>query len=241
MTVLGAAVSVTAAAALVFGAWRAPASDPVPLAPAVAGNEIGNERPAVISYDGPMIRRCTAIAVFPRTRGTGPAIQAALRARSSVALTELPPGVLSAATLEQEVPEVVDCVPYAADPGRLLATPLPGEDHHRVESVLVHDLVFTVTPHARTPAATAVALDREGILADSLGRYQVRIAGSALRILYTGPLLGDDEIATVRTGIARQSGTTTVTVTPRSPTGPGVIIADEPPPPSAADEDHPHG
>jgi hypothetical protein len=244
MAVLGVALSVTAAAALLLGVWRNPAPDPVPAAaPVIQVGEGGNGRP-VVSYDGLMVRRCTAVAVYPAVPGSAPAVRRALRAagaRAGLALVDVPPDVLSPATLQRQVPEVVDCVPPGTDTARLLARPLPGEDHHLVESVLVHDLAFTVRPTGRTPAALAAALDREGILADSLGRYDVRVAGPALRILYTGLLLGDDEVTTVRAAIARWSGGAAVTVGPRSPTGPGVRLADEPPPaPALPDDAHHH-
>ena len=50
MGVLGVAVSVAAAAALVFGAWRAPAPDPVADPPRpVAGSEVGKPGPGFLS------------------------------------------------------------------------------------------------------------------------------------------------------------------------------------------------
>jgi hypothetical protein len=241
MTVLGVVVAAAAVGALVLGAWRAPAPDVVaPAVPAVSGSELGNGRPAVISYDGLMVRRCTAVAVFGGAAGIRRSLQVSAR-RAGFALVDLPPDVLSPVTLQKQVPEVVECLPAgasSADAARLLA---PVSEHHLVESVLVHDLTFSVRP-ARPPAAVAAALDREGILADSLGRYQVRVDGPALRILYTGLLLGDDEIGTVQAAIARQAGTTpdAVSVGPRSPTGTGVILADEPAPPAPLPETADH-
>jgi hypothetical protein len=251
MGAVGVAVSVVAAAALAFGSWRAPAADPAPgpiRSVAVSGSELGNARPAVISYDGLMIRRCTAVAVYPAATADGGSVRRALNAaagKAGLALVDVPPDVLSPVTLQRQVPEVVGCLPpgaTAADAARVLTRPLAGEDHHLVESVLVHDLAFTVRPVGRTPAALAAALDREGMLADSLGRYQVRVAGPELRILYTGLLLGDDEVGTVRAAIARQAGTSPaqVVVGPRSPAGTGIRLADEPPQPAPAPDDQHH-
>jgi hypothetical protein len=241
---LGVAVSVAAAAALAVGTWQPPGAGPgqSPGAgpqprPVAAGGELGNGRPAV-SHDGLMVRRCTAVAVYPAVPGGGGPVRRALRAaasRAGLTLVDLPPDVLSPRTLRRQVPEVVDCLPPAATPGdatRLLSRPLAGAGRHLVETVLVHDLAFTVRPAGRSPAAVTAALDREGILADSLGRYRVRTVGPELRILYTGLLLGDDEVGTVRAAIARPAGTdpAAVAVGPRSTAGTGVRLADEPSP-----------
>ena len=127
-------------------------------------------------------------------------------------------------------------------PGSLIApagarrAALPGVQDYEVASVLVHDLRFTV--RAADPPALAAAIAREGILTDALGSYSTSGRGGRLDITYTGPLLSDALVEVVRGGIARGEGVppSSVTLAPRSTTGVGVTLADEPAPAPVVDE-----
>ena len=108
---------------------------------------------------------------------------------------------------------------------------LPGVEGYRVATVLVHDLRFEVT--SSDPQRLSRSIDREGILSDALGSYTSVPGRGQLAITYTGPLLSDELVGVVRSGIARRAGTPPgqVVVAPRSSTGPGVDMGAEPAPP----------
>ena len=107
---------------------------------------------------------------------------------------------------------------------------------YEVASVLVHDLRFTI--RASDPPGLASAIAREGILTDALGSYSTTGSAGRLDITYTGPLISDDLVEVVRGGIARGEGVppSAVTLSPRSTTGVGVTLADEPAPAPVVDE-----
>jgi hypothetical protein len=73
-------------------------------------------------------------------------------------------------------------------------------------------------------------VDGEGIVSDALGNYDTTVEGQQINIAYTGPLLGDEVIDSVRAGIARQAHTaaSAIDVGPRVTTGNGVDMASEP-------------
>jgi hypothetical protein len=214
------------------------------VAVAKGGSDVGDARPQV-SYDGLMIRRRETLALrtgaavdvrgFVRdlTRASGGA---------GVRLAVTSPDVLDAAQLERMTPAVVLSLPAGATPAQArdamrLALSTARRDgllvrDHAVERVLVHDLRFTVpTAHA---VQVARAITREGILSDALGSYTAQRGARRLDLLYTGPLLSDRLLLTVRQGVARAArvGLGAVTVTPRCTTGSGVFLADEPAPPT---------
>ncbi|MET3932224.1 hypothetical protein [Arthrobacter sp. OAP107] len=210
------------------------------LAQAEEGQELGNGRP-VVSYDGLMVRRRVVIAVQ-----TGPgADTAGIRKRLDTAaganhtiLSAVSPDVLEPDVLQQMVPEVTVALPATAtaDDGRTIVRAATEEDtgnlgvkNFYVLPVLVHDLSFSVA--AADPAAVSSAVDREGIASDALGNYDTTAKDGQLTISYTGPLLGDETIESVREGISRQAHVPAadVSVTPRSATGTGVDMASEPP------------
>ncbi len=253
-TTLALAAVVVAGAA--WGWTHGPAPDGVARADPVS--EVGNARPVVRRYGGRMVHRCTAVTVSLQGGADGAAVQAALHAagdRAGLPLVDLPPGVLPAAYLDVTVPDLVACLPQGAtadDAARLLPDPLPGEDRRSVQAVLVHDLAFTVRPAGTSAQEAADAVDREGILADVLGRYAID-AGAAtdtatdgqLRVRYTGQLLGDDEVDTVRTALARAAGVpeSAVSTQPADPSAPGVDLRDEPvtsPAPDSPGTQHSH-
>ncbi|MDQ0616308.1 hypothetical protein [Arthrobacter globiformis] len=210
------------------------------LAQAEEGQDLGNGRP-IVSYDGLMVRRRVVIAVHTGldadVAGIRKRLDTAAAARGT-ALSAISPDVLEPTVLQQMVPEVIVALPSTATPddGRTIVRAVTEEDTGKlgvknfyVLPVLVHDLRFSVA--AADPAATSAAVDREGIVSDALGNYSTVARGGQLSISYTGPLLGDDIVGSVRAGISRQAHVPTadVGVGPRSASGTGVNMATEPP------------
>ena len=207
------------------------------------GQDLGNGRPEV-SYDGLMVRRRVVIAVHSginaELKGVRAKLDAAAAARNMV-LDATSPSVLEPAVLQHVTPELIVALPASAtlDDGRALVDQAVGEgagegtevaaEHFHVLPVLVHDLQFSV--ETAGPAALAAAVDREGILSDALGNYGTTVGSSQATFSYTGPLLGDGTVESVRAGIARQAhvAASAVAVGPRSPAGTGVDMALEPP------------
>jgi hypothetical protein len=210
------------------------------LAQAEEGLDLGNGRPTV-SYDGLMVRRRVVIAVHSGLdadiAGIRKRLDAAAAARGTV-LSAISPDVLEPAVLQQMVPEVIVALPSTATPddGRTIVRAVTEEDtgslgvkNFYVLPVLVHDLRFSVA--TADPAAVSAAVDREGIVSDALGNYSTVAKSGQLSISYTGPLLGDETVESVREGISRQAHLPAagVNVGPRSPSGTGVDMAAEPP------------
>jgi hypothetical protein len=237
---LGFAVTGCTVEAATPAATSTPAR-PVAVVASEAGSDVGNNRPHV-TYDGLMVRRRVVIAIHP----TAGADLAFLRsemddaaARLHMTLTTVSTSVLDPAVLENLAPELAVAIPAGktlADARRLI-DPAPAEGRrfrevakYDVASVLVHDLRFSA-PSAN-PVGAANDIDREGILSDALGSYTTTIGRRELDVTYTGPLLSDDLVQSVRVGIARGAGIlpSAVTVAPRSTTGVGVDMAKEPAP-----------
>lgn len=222
------------------------------LAAAEVGSDVGNDRPRS-SFDGPMVRRREVLAFRVGTDPDLPRLARRLAAagrRTHAAVSPVSASVLDPADLEQLAPDLVFALGAGAtaeDGERLmrrvlLAARLHGLDvqDHQVASVLVHDLRFTLrTPH---PAGVSRAIDREGILADALGTYTTRVRAHRLVIGYTGPLLSDALLQSVRRGMARPAHVPrgAVAVGPLSARGSGVDLADEPSPPPADFSVTPH-
>lgn len=236
---------------LVFGlsgctAVDQPGSAEIPAAGAVAltgeeGSDLGNGRPQV-SFDGLMVRRRVVVAISPSATTDLVALRGHLDQaadRLGLRLSDISPTVLDAEVLEQLAPELIIALPEGgtvSDAGKILdlissldGTFREGVQFH-VGPVLVHDLRFAVP--TRDPGALQESIDREGILSDALGTYRMRAGTDELRIDYTGPLLSDDLIQSVRAGIARPADVETdeVSVSPRSTVGPGVDMKTEPAP-----------
>lgn len=203
-----------------------------------AGSDVGNDRPQV-TYDGPMVRRRVVIAIHatPDADLTSLRRQLGLAAtRRHTTVSTISASVLDSAVLDGLQPDLVVALPADATPadaGRLMDPTSVGTgriaevQEYDIASLLVHDLRFRV--HATHPAALSRAIAQEGILADALGNYATRLGSHDLDVIYTGPLLSDHLIESVRVGIARPAHTTpgVVTVSPRSMTGAGVDMAKE--------------
>ena len=203
------------------------------------GADVGNNRPTV-SYDGLMVRRRVVLGVHAVPEADFVRLRDALEVaatRNGLSLADISPNVLSPIVLEHLVPKMTVVLPASAtladaerliDPASYPGGSIPGVDHIHVESVLVHDLRFTVS--SSDPAALTHAIAREGILSDALGNYQTSPGKGELEITYTGPLLSDELVASVRVGVARGAlaEPDAVTVSARSDTGVGVDMATEP-------------
>ncbi|AXJ11022.1 hypothetical protein [Arthrobacter sp. PM3] len=247
-------VGATGAAALLVlalgGCTGAPPSPPQPSVPPPptasaapvsfeTGTDVGNGRPDV-SHDGLMVRRRAVIAVHPAPGADSGATRARLEqagAAAGVVLSDIVPAVLDPAILEHISPELILALPPGSTDGdaeKLAgaafgpAGSYPGVEHVHVDTVLVHDLRFTVA--AADPAAVATAVAEEGILSDALGNYATALDGGALTVNYTGPLLSDALVEAVRNGMARAAGKelSDVVLAPRSTTGEGVDLSQEP-------------
>ncbi|GAA1253481.1 hypothetical protein [Arthrobacter pascens] len=244
-----------AASAAASGGSPASGTAEAALAQAEEGQDLGNGRP-VVSYDGLMVRRRVVIAVRSSLTADLPGIRkvldAAAAARGTV-LAGISPSVLEPALLQQLMPELVVALPSTGtrDDGRALAKKAEdegaeklGAEHFHVLQTLVHDLRFSI--RTTSPTALSAAVDLEGILSDALGNYDTTVGDGVLSIDYTGPLLGDEIVESVRAGIARQARTapSAVEVKPRAETGTGVDMATEPPWDPVVPEampDHAHG
>ena len=221
---------------------RAPSA---PSAPSVVsgedGKDVGNDRPEV-SNDGLMVRRQVVVAVHTKPDAELAAVREGLddaAGKRHLVLTDTVPDVLDAAFLERVVPELIVAIGSGstrADAAGLVDSLARAEgeqalavDDYYVASVLVHDLKFSI-PTADPPALLQ-AIEREGIVSDALGKYEGIADDGRIDIGYTGPLLSDDLVQSVRAGIARAAAAdpSRVSVTARSTGGVGVDMAVEPP------------
>lgn len=246
---LGAATLLVLALSACTGGTPSPAP-PSPTAGAVqsaapvsleAGTDVGNGRPAV-SNDGLMVRRRAVIAIHPAAGAEPGGPRARLEqtaAASGMVLSDILPDVLEPAILEHLAPELILALPAGStgeDAEKLAELAFgpegsyPGVEHVHVASVLVHDLQFSVA--AADPAALARSVAEEGILSDALGNYGTTLDSRALKVTYTGPLLSDLLVESVRIGLARGAGvkSSDVALAPRSATGEGVDMSLEPEP-----------
>jgi len=223
----------------------ASAANPSPLPSQVAsseegGTDVGNGRP-LVTYDGLMVRRRAVVAVNTAPDADLPSLRKemnAAAARHDLILSDISPDVLDPVLLERTVPDMTVALPdgYTLADARDLASDfspgrtLPGVEEYHVVSVLVHELRFAVA--STDPSALAESIAREGILADALGNYETIPGSGELGIGYTGPLLSDQLVETVREGIARvtEGPPADISVTPLSLDGVGVDMAKEPEP-----------
>ena len=238
----------TQAAAAAEPTLTAASGQPVDLE---TGTDAGNGRPHS-SHDGLMVRRRTVLAVHPAAGAEVGALRDRLGRAAEAAgieLSEISPMVLEAPVLDHLVPELIAALPpgRTREEGEQLAERAFGRDsaaagveHVHVASVLVHDLRFTVA--SDDPAALAAAITAEGILSDALGSYEESLDAGTLTIGYTGPLLSDELVESVRDGMARGAGgrPADVELAPRSTAGQGVDLSKEPAPADTAPDDSGH-
>jgi hypothetical protein len=218
------------------------ASVPQPSGVVVAaegGSDVGNDRPHV-TYDGLMVRRRVVIAINPNEGADLGSLRKEMdraAGRLHLTLSTVSPDVLDPTLLESLAPELAVALPAGAtlaeagsliDPALGQAQRFPEVKGYDVASVLVHDLRFTA--RSANPPALARAVAREGILSDALGNYTTTLGSHEVEFTYTGPLLSDDLVESVRSGIARGANVApaAVTVSPRSTSGVGVDMAKEP-------------
>ncbi|MBG0561974.1 hypothetical protein [Actinoplanes aureus] len=187
--------------------------DAVPVAATVT-DDAGDEL-ATTTYDGPMIRRRAAIAIHPVAGADRAAIARELRAvaaREEVGeLTDSTFAVFSAEMLEYLVPELTLVMPEGVSVHRAEAFMRDfrpaSVGFYLVETVLVHDLTFAVLPVAGVaPATVRDRIDAEGVLADSLNRYETTVQPAGVTVRYFGAVLSDGQIARVRASIGRAAG-----------------------------------
>jgi hypothetical protein len=203
------------------------------------GLDLGNDRPHVTN-DGLMVRRRVVIAIHPTAGANLVSLRKELDAaatRGHTSLSDISRAVLAPAALVRDTPEMTLVLPSGkslADARRLIdpassqGQRSPNVARYTLASVLVHDLLFTVS--SAKPADLAASIAREGILSDALGNYTTTLGSDKLAITYTGPLLSDDLVESVRGGIARRAHVlpAAVAISPRSTTGVGVDMAKEP-------------
>jgi len=209
--------------------------------PGEAGSDLGNGRPTV-TFDGLLVRRRVVVAIRSQDAADLSVLRGRLAragARLRLPLLDVSPTVLDADVLEQLGPLLIVALPEGGtvgDAGTILdlvsssGGALPAGVQFHIAPVLVHDLRLTV--RTDEPVALQEAIDREGILADALGDYRTSSGNGELRIDYTGPLLSDDLIRSIRVGIAgpARAGADDVSVSPRSTEGIGVQMETEPVP-----------
>ena len=170
-----------------------------------------------MSHDGLMVRRRVVIAVHPAPGADPGAARARLQQAATargVVLSGISPDVLEPAILEHISPEIILVLPAgstrenAEKLAELAFGPegsYPGVEHVHVASVLVHDLRFTRgrgrsgSPGACHRRRKASSRMRSGTTAPSLD-------SGALTVSYTGPLLSDALVESVRNGMARGAG-----------------------------------
>jgi hypothetical protein len=211
------------------------------------GTDVGNGRPAV-SHDGLMVRRRVVIAVHPTPETGVASLRSQLEraaAERGITLSDISPDVLDQVVLEQLDPGLTVSLPAEStreDAGALAdrafgrVGSFTGVDSVHIGSVVVHDLQFAVP--SSDPASLAEAIEKEGILADALGNYTTSLDSGTLGVGYTGPLLSDALVESVRAGMARDAGVEPgdVKLNPRSTSAEGVDLSREPGPDSGESE-----
>jgi hypothetical protein len=176
-------------------------------------NDDAGDHLATTTYDGPMVRRRTAIGVRPVAGADRDLIGRQLRAAAAQEklgpLSEATFAVFSAELLRYLVPEIVVVLPEGAT---LEDAEILMKDHsyptvafYLAESVVVHDLTFAVISNGVPAGEVRDGVDREGVLSDSLGHYTVDAQNAGLTVKYFGALLSDGQILAVRESMARSA------------------------------------
>jgi hypothetical protein len=195
-----------------------------------AGDEL-----ARTTFDGAMVRKRSAIGVLPAKGANADDVRAELQAAARKAkvgpLTEANFAVFSQEMLNYLVPPVTMVLPEGV---KVETAEAFMRDHqprdvafYLVEPVLVHDVTFAAFPAgAVTPAQARSAQDAEGILTDSLNRYDTEVQPSGVVVHYFGAVLSDATIATVRNAMGRAASVPADRVAvSASLAGPGVDLS----------------
>lgn len=218
-------------------AFRMQDRQPATTAIARPVDDDAGDRRATTTYDGPLVRRRTAIAVHPvrwaDREAVGRQLRAAAAAERMGPLADATFAVFSPELLKYLVPEIVVVLPERASPHDaetlMRAHRHPAVAFHLVESVLVHDLTFAVRPRGVPAGQMQERIDREGVLSATLGRYDLATAPAGVTVRYFGALLSDGQVLAVRESLARAANVprAQVLVQPSSP-GAGVELSAEP-------------
>lgn len=215
------------------GGWFAtlPAGSP---AQAATNSDDAGDEIATTTFDGAMVRKRAAIAVHLGKNADREHVAAELRAAAKAAgigeLTDATFAVFSADLLKYLVPELTLVLPEGVTVQRAEAFM---RDHqpddvafYAAQTVLVHDVTFSMVTSGISPADVAEREDAEGILSDSLNHYVTTVQPAGLTVRYFGALLSDGQVGAVRAAMARAAGTSAdrVTVSANEP-GPGVDLS----------------
>lgn len=186
---------------------------PAPVAAVDAGDKgDSGDKQVITTYDGPMVRKRAAIGILPQKNADLDHIRRELTAAAKKAkvgtLTESTFAVFTEDMLDYVVPQLTYVVPEGMTLSRAEAFMRDNQPadvaFYLTQSVLVHDLTFAVIPAPGTPpAAVGKEIDEEGILTDSLGRYDTKVQQAGLTIHYFGAVVSDSTIDVVRTEMGR--------------------------------------
>lgn len=173
------------------------------------------DKQVITTYDGPMVRKRAAIAIHPDDGADRGAIRDELLAAAKKAklgtLTEATFAVFSEEMLNYLVPEMTfvlpEGTPVAAAEAFMRDYRPDDVAFYLTQTVLVHDLTFAVIPASGIEARTVRdTLKNEGILTDSLNRYDTTVQPAGLTVRYFGAVVSDATIATVRTAMGQAAG-----------------------------------
>ncbi|MCU7723601.1 hypothetical protein ODJ79_07745 [Actinoplanes sp. KI2] len=215
MRVRNAVLAAVLAAIVLAVTMHAPARPEASSPPTAIGGDDAGDKRATTTYDGAMVRKRTAIAVRPakgadRAHIRAELTEAALKSKVGP-LGEATFAVFSEQMLRYLVPEMTFVLPEGVplDRGDAFMRDYQPADvaFYVVQPVLVHDLTFAVVPAAgRTPASVRDSQDAEGILADTLNRYDTTVQPAGVTVRYFGAILSDPAIASVRAAMGRAAG-----------------------------------
>jgi len=193
------------------------------------------DRQALTTFDGAMVRKRAAIAVLPADGASEEKVRAEIQAAAEKAelgpLTEATFAVFSEEMLNYLVPPVTLVLPEGVKVDRAEAFMRDYQPRdvafYLVEPVLVHDVTFAAFPAGGvSPKQASAAQQAEGILSDSLNRFDTKVQSAGVVVHYFGAVLSDATIATVRDAMGRAAKVPAdrVTVSASLP-GPGVDLS----------------
>ncbi|WP_127497455.1 hypothetical protein [Actinoplanes solisilvae] len=173
--------------------------------------DAGDEQ-TLTTFDGAMVRERAAIGVLPQKGVTDDAVRAQMQAAAKKAnvgpLIDANFAVFSAEMLNYLVPPVTMVLPEGV---KVETAEAFMRDHqpadvafYLVEPVLVHDVTFAAFPTGGiSPTQANKAQETEGILYDSLNKYDTKVQPAGVVVHYFGAVLSDATIATVRSAMGR--------------------------------------